>query len=260
MKRKRPRKPRARKEAEDQGSFGIIAIRDVPDETVFRFQLGPALLDQLRAKLESLSTVPLTEKFDAGYPGFYQLIYRGKPHYIGKTQRTIAARLSEHWHRLRKAGVPLEDLACRFAFVEDLSLIDITEKSLIRYFKDRGEAEWNGTGLGSKVPGYGRRGQRASQFVEQFAPDLDRLVTAGSKKPVTLKSVIRQIDSQAPIHFKIPREFQKKFDSSFASAIRIPVATLSFRDWVDVIQDALGPKWSVDRHPLSWYVVLASSK
>ena len=57
---KSSRKTRSAKEG-DESAFGIVDIRDVPTALIFRFQFGPALLEQLRNKLKDLPPLPLAE-------------------------------------------------------------------------------------------------------------------------------------------------------------------------------------------------------
>lgn len=247
---------------EDQNPPGYDAaaeIVEVPDAlraNLFRFQFGPALLQQLHDRLDSVGAVPFPPgALVADYPGFYQLFYDDKPVYIGKTSRTVAARLEEHRATLLRLGIELSRIKLRFVFVEDRSLVDISEQSLIRFFDAKGEAAWNGTGFGSKVSGFGRGAQKMSRFRELFPPNFQRAIEAGSATPLKLEELIRQLDQRGPIYFKIPRLYLKRFRKDFGSAHTIPPATLPYTEWAERVAQLISPGWTVQRQPMTWYVV-----
>lgn len=248
-------KPKAAKEAAAP-QFGIADLGGrVDPELIFRFQLGPAMLDQLRAKLESLPTVALTADVKAPHAGFYQIIYDGKPRYIGKAKSRIASRLRKHFKTLSRLGADPKKMKCRFAFVEDLSLVDMTEQALIAYFGERGESEWNGSGMGSNVTGYRRGGQLGSAFFKMFDPDPRREVPAGSDDPITFSQLIRQLDGKVAYDLKIPTDHKKAFAKAFPDSEAIPEATRPFEDWVKWLEKEIAPNWKIERREMSWYVV-----
>src|SRR6185437_7163950 len=118
----------AAEEAALRSGAVVRPIRDEPDELVFRFEVGPAILAQLLEKLERIPTMPLMNALGARYPGFYQLFMGGHPKYIGKTARPIGQRLKEHARKLRhRTGIDLDAISCKYAFVEDPSLVDVAE-------------------------------------------------------------------------------------------------------------------------------------
>src|SRR5690625_2955813 len=234
----------------------IQPIRDPEDEPyVFRFELGPAILQQLLVKLESLAAQPLTDAVvKARHPGFYQLILDGKPVYIGKTSRTISARLKEHLNKLRGRIVP-ERMMCRFAYVEDPSLVDISEGALIRFFDQLDAAEWNHTGFGSKVTGYRRGQQRRSIWATEFPPDLKWPVTAGGSSEVKLSRIITSIAGQAPITLSIPRDFKAEFDPDHPAPLNLPKGTRPVQEWIVWVEERLAKGWRVQRTNTGWYIV-----
>ncbi|MBN9680926.1 MULTISPECIES: Eco29kI family restriction endonuclease [unclassified Corallococcus] len=234
----------------------IAPIRDEPDHLVFRFELGPAILAQLLEKLSRVAAVPIREAEDAKYPGFYQLLLHDQPKYIGKTSRPISVRLREHIGKLRgRTGISLAEVRCRYAFVEDPSLVDVAEGALIDFFSRRGMADWNLSGFGSKVPGYGRDRTAASAWSRQYPPDLTHSVLAGTSEPLVLSDLVAVIGSQSPITFTIPKEYKAKFKAAHVARHGITPQTLPFIQWVDLVKGLLAPGWKLIQQPVGWYIV-----
>ncbi|HET6568326.1 MAG TPA: hypothetical protein VFG50_10210 [Rhodothermales bacterium] len=233
----------------------VQPIRDPEDEPfVFRFELGPAILQQLLVKLDSLDTHPLTNTVSAKHPGFYQLFLDGNPVYIGKTSRTVGERLREHVKKLR-GRIPLSRMACKFAYVEDPSLVDISEGALIRFFDQINAAEWNHSGFGSKATGFNRGQQVSSDWSGLFAPDLWWPVEAGANSDRTLGQIVAQVARQAPITFSIPRNFRAPFNAEHSDSINRPVATKPFVVWVRWIRMLLAEGWRIKETDTGWYIV-----
>ncbi len=244
-------------EAEEPRSRGTVQpIRDVADELVFRFEVGPAILAQLLQKLDRLATMPLPEALDAKYPGFYQIFIDGEPKYIGKTARPVGARLREHSKKLRgRKGIDFANVTYRYAFVEDPSLVDVAEGALIDFFAARGLADWNTTGFGSKVSGHGRGGQEASDWAKQFPSDLEMLIAGDGPMPLSLDAIVRQVASRSPITLSVPVKLREQFQREHDGIIGDGSSQRSFKQWIELIEDRLAPKWRLDRKAESWYIV-----
>lgn len=233
----------------------VTPIRVAADEPfVFRFEVGPAILAQLLEKLRTLEIRPLADGMNAPHPGFYQLFLDGQPVYIGKTSRTVGERLGEHVKKLR-GRVPPERIGCRFAYVEDPSLVDMAEGALIKFFDARGEAEWNRSGFGSKTTGYGRAGTRGADWDTEFPPDLNWPLQAGSNYPITLDALIRMIARRAPIPFSIPRTHRTAFNAAHTGTLNVAEETQTFRQWAELVERHLAAGWTIQRESRSWYIV-----
>lgn len=233
----------------------VTPIRDVPDLFVFRFELGPAILAQLLEKLRQIPLVPIRRALDAKYPGFYHIYYKGEPKYIGRSTRPIRARLREHVNKLSgRKGLSLDDVAVKYAFVEDPSLVDVSEHALIEYFSEHGLADWNKSGYGGKATGYGRGRQKRSKWAEEFPPDLALPITAGSDEAVSLFGLVYQVASSAPVTFSIPNEFRAAFSTDHPEPVEVPEQTLPFEEWVDLISGMLKPGWRVEKEQQAWYI------
>lgn len=234
----------------------IRPIRDVDDRFVFRFEIGPAILAQLREKLERIPLVSISDALDAKYAGFYQIFVAGEPKYIGKTARPIGQRLREHARKLAKRrGIDFATVTCRYAFVEDPSLVDVAEGALIEFFGAQGLAEWNTSGFGSKVTGHGRGAQAASEWAQSYPPDLDAVVEIEGPEVMSLFDLVRQVKSGAPITLSVPRKFVERFAEDHPMPIVPKTRKLPFAKWVAVIEEYLHADWMVRREAESWYVV-----
>lgn len=232
----------------------VQPIRSEEDEPyVFRFEVGPAILYQLLEKLRGLPNHSMSEGLEAEHPGFYQLLLDEKPVYIGKTSRAIGARMREHVRKLR-GRLSTERVTCRFAYVEDPSLVDVSENVLIRFFDELEATEWNHSGFGSKATGYGRAGQSTSDWGAQYPPDLDWPVEAGAGEEQTLKQIIDQLNRGAPITFSIPRKYRKAFDADHSNTIVEKITTMPFSEWVQWVEERLAPEWRIEKTSTGWYV------
>lgn len=247
----------------------VMPIRDVDDNFVFRFEVGPAILSQVLAKLNRLPEHPLVAVAAEGvrryegarqfpgvekYRGFYQLFHRGLSKYIGKTSRPVGQRLREHALKMfGRQNLDLAEVTCRYIFVEDPSLVDMAEGALISHFGAL--AEWNTSGFGSKVPGSGRGGQRQSEWQAQFPPNLNVPVVAGSDTPMTLTQFVGQLSSRAPLTLSIPNSKRAEFRRVHAGVvIEEAPREMPWSEWVAVAERRLIYGWRIDRSDENWYI------
>lgn len=226
---------------------------DVDARYVFRFEFGPAILAQVLEKIQSLPLTPLLEikMENAPYPGFYQLFHNEDSVYVGRTIRPVAARLSEHARKLR-GRVPLNEMTARFLFVEDLSLVGLSEDAMISYFEPLGLDEW-AMGFGSKATGYGRAKQQSDWHVAN-PPDLAFVLTAGDPRPQTLRQLVRAVAKGAPVVLSIPRESTKSFDEAHPDRFIVAPEAKPFNVWITEIERRLADGWRISREPMGWYI------
>jgi len=245
----------AAEEAALRSGAVVRPIRDEPDELVFRFEVGPAILAQLLEKLERIPTMPLMNALGARYPGFYQLFMGGHPKYIGKTARPIGQRLKEHARKLRhRTGIDLDSISCRYAFVEDPSLVDVAEGALIDFFGARSLAEWNASGFGSKVTGHRRGQQDASEWAQRYPADLRVKVLLDLSSPVPFQQLVKSIKSQSPITLSVPKRMLASFQRDHDFSVELGSNSRSFEEWMKFVEQHLATGWRINRQAESWYI------
>jgi hypothetical protein len=229
---------------------------DIDPRYVFRFEFGPAILAQVLEKISSLPITALTEVVaepNAVYPGFYQLFRKGESVYVGRTIRPVGQRLGEHSRKLR-GRVPLVEMGARFLFVEDLSLVGLSEDAMIAYFHPLGLDQWGKMGFGSKATGFNRAGQE-SDWHDSFPADLTLPIVAGHALAKTVRQLVASIARGAPLVLSIPRQLVAKFDEGHPGLFLVPPQERPFNDWVVDIEMRLAHGWRVDRKPMAWYIV-----
>jgi hypothetical protein len=226
---------------------------DVDERYVFRFEFGPAILAQVLEKIRVLPLIPLLEiKMEhAPYPGFYQLFHNEESVYVGRSLRPVAARLAEHARKLR-GRVPLNEVAARYLFVEDLSLVGLSEDAMISYFQPLGLDEW-AMGFGSKATGHGRAKQKSAWHVAN-PPDLAFALTAGSPEPRTLRQLVRAVAKGSPVTLSIPRESAASFDEAHPDRFIVATQRRPFLEWIAEIEARLASGWHISREQMGWYI------
>lgn len=246
----------------------VTVIRDVDDRFVFRFEVGPAILAQVLQKLDNLEEFPVLEVVEERlsglkrkrrfpgvekYRGFYQLLHHGKLQYFGKTARAIGVRLFEHEGKLfGREGIDLKAMMCKYTFVEDPSLVDMAEGTLISHFGHL--AAWNASGFGSKVTGAGRFDQKPSEWQNQFPPTPDVLVDGASGATLTLEELLKKIARPAPLNISVPKALKAAFRNEHPGKISFPSSKLPWVKWVEIFESKLGKGWEVKRGPENWVV------
>jgi hypothetical protein len=248
-------------EEEEEEEEGLVGRRlqliphDVDARLVFRFEFGPAILAQVLEKIHDLPQLPLAgiKRGNAPYPGFYQLFRNGESVYVGRAMRPVGARLAEHARKLR-GRIPLAEMTAHFLFVEDLSLVGLSEDAMIAYFHPLGLDAWGKMGFGSKATGYGRAGQQ-SEWHTANPPNLTLPIRAGNARPRTLRQLVRTIASGGPLVLSIPKALWNSFDEAHPDRfIEVP-RDLPFDAWIAEIERRLSAEWRIQRQPMAWYIV-----
>jgi hypothetical protein len=242
-------------ESEARSKSRVRPIHDEPDYLVFRFEVGPAILAQLLDKLNTLGSVPLNEALGARYAGFYQIFLNSEPKYIGKTARPIGVRLREHARKLlHRTGIEFDKLECKYAFVEDPSLVDVAEGALIDFFGARGLADWNASGFGSKVTGHRRGRQVASNWSVQYPPDIDAVIEPMVTGDLTISRLVRALASCSPLTLSVPRRHTAAFLLQHSEHADIDMSAKPFSEWMQVVESHLNAGWHLNKQAESWYI------
>jgi|GEM_PF-443227 len=237
----------------ERPAYGAVQpIRGEAENQVFRFEVGPAILEQVRRTLERMPIRSLAESVRlAKHPGFYQLFLDGKPVYIGKTSRPIGTRLGEHTKKI-SSRIDISRMTCRYAYVEDPSLVDVAEGALIKFFEK--EASWNTSGFGSKVTGSGRSGQALSFWDQQFPADLDKNIPVAIPAGTTLKQFIQIVARNAPFTLSVPKGHVEQFLEAHPKTLDALSETRTFSKWCAFIETKLAKGWRIDRRYNAYYI------
>lgn len=227
----------------------------VDPNKVFRFEFGPAILAQVLEKIDKLDPIPLQDVSSAvaPYPGFYQLFRNRDSVYVGRTIRPVATRLGEHRKKLR-GRVPLSEMYARFLFVEDLSLVGLSEDAMIAYFHPLGLDPWGKMGFGSKPAGFGRAKQE-SNWHAVYPPDTEIEVEAGHPRPRTLIQLIRLIAKGAPVVLAVPGEFKRRFEEDHPGTFQTAIQKRCFTEWMEEVEGRFADGWYIRKEAMAWYIV-----
>lgn len=137
-------------------------LSDDPDNcsAEFRLSITKALSDQLHKSIQVLPPAPLNAStIGALHPGggVYQLYLDGELIYIGKADKSLVDRLSQHERKISgRTGFHESEMTFTCLYVvEDLSAM-APERLLIDHYRGDGRCPWNTNGFGNKDPGRNR--------------------------------------------------------------------------------------------------------
>ncbi len=138
----------------------------------FDFDLDRGIREQVVEKLEKSPALSLQPNVGPPTSGIYALYFKNTLVYVGKAskgttarKRTLRARLNEHVGNLSgRNNLSLADMTCRYLTFVSEWWVFAAEFALITHY----QPEWNGSGIGSKIPGVGRPGIRVSRFNKAF--------------------------------------------------------------------------------------------
>jgi hypothetical protein len=174
----------------------------------FRLSITKALGDQLAAALATLVPAPLrADELAKLQPrgGVYQLYHNGEFVYVGKADRSLPTRLTDHLRKISgRANISLDDMGFTALYVEeDLSAV-APETLLINRYRATGGVPWNLNGFGNNDPGRRRDDTRFEppHFDALYPANLDlpcERITAGTYKVVDL---LRQVKATLPFVFR----------------------------------------------------------
>ncbi|RMI43888.1 GIY-YIG nuclease family protein [Streptomyces triticirhizae] len=234
----------------------------------FRLSITRALGHQLAEAFDELAPAPLTpENLDrldeqaeaerlSSRSGVYQLYRRGEFVYVGKADKRLSGRLSQHLRKISgRSNISPSEISFKCLYVaEDFSAV-APEKLLIKKYKADGHIPWNTNGFGNKDPGQrrDRTALSADHFDALFPIDLDRQVDGLGTGEHQLADLLAKIKSGLPYNFR----FQK--DSRFdAVSVTVPSAALTADAVFRLVAPALPEDWQISA--LMGYVIMYPDK
>ncbi|MBF6095719.1 GIY-YIG nuclease family protein [Nocardia cyriacigeorgica] len=222
----------------------------------FRLSITKALGDQLADALAALVAIPLTEEnLNAGVderPGVYQLYLDGEFVYVGKADKSLRDRLSQHLRKIsgrRDIDLTRVTFSCLYV-AEDFSAL-APEQLLISHYKGKGGVPWNHNGFGNKDPGRQRDTTtlKDGHFDVKFPIDLDVPVLGLRTGKVTLDSFLKTLKSGLPYVFRYAVPPRSKLES-----LDVARADLTAHEAFRLVSATLPPSWQITA--LMGYVIM----
>ncbi len=206
----------------------------------FDFDLGRAVLEQLRAQLADIEGGPLTALGQVeDRRGIYQLIYQDVPVYIGKANESILTRLTKHQRKIvGRRNIDITDMAFKGLYVHGNWAASVSEDMLIKDYVRHGQASWNGTGFGINDPGRNRDNTvlAANHFDRQYPirddwpcsdigpnnwPAWDLIQTFKDQLPFLFRTGVKEADV-AGVQIVVPQRAMSARDLLILLAQHVP--------------------------------------
>ncbi|MDX3855420.1 GIY-YIG nuclease family protein [Streptomyces sp. AK02-01A] len=221
----------------------------------FTLSITKALGDQLADALKKLDRAPLAEESIARLkekPGVYQLYLNGKFVYVGKADKSLPVRLSNHLRKISgRRNISLDEMAFSCLYVaEDFSAL-APEQLLITHHKGMGDIPWNNNGFGNKDPGRQRDSTvlKRNHFDILFPIDLDRPIDGLRPGGMTLQELLEATKAGLPYNFRYGKSADFK-----TRHVHVPAAGMTADEVFQLVSAEIPAKWQVTA--LMGYVIM----
>ncbi|MFE5841252.1 Eco29kI family restriction endonuclease [Streptomyces niveus] len=212
----------------------------------FTLSITKALGDQLADALGKLDRAPLTEESLACLkekPGVYQLYLNDKFVYVGKADKSLPARLSNHLRKISgRRNISLDEMTFSCLYVaEDFSAL-APEQLLITHHKGMGDIPWNNNGFGNKDPGRQRDNTvlKRNHFDVLYPIDLGRPIEGLQAGETTLHELLETIKAGLPYIFRYGKSAEFKTRS-----VHVPAAGMTADEVFQLVSAEIPAKWQV---------------
>ncbi|NIJ39909.1 hypothetical protein FHS78_000164 [Parvibaculum indicum] len=214
---------------------------DIP--SVMREQL-PRFFSNLEIETLNLENIG---KIPEGAQGAYLLFLRDELVYVGKTdaQAGFRNRLTRHFNSIQhRHNLLPKEVGFKATRIFVFSTFDI-ETMLIEEYSRHYELRpaWNFSGFGSNDPGHNRENQHPAQFDLDYPIDIDRPIEFLPPGQHTLVDVAKELKSYLPYLFRYEGARGEGHPDMQNLEIVIPAETVTMRDVLKLILDALPPSW-----------------
>lgn len=236
--------------AQASGTYGRGTYHDD-----FRLSITKALGDQLARALTQLGRAPLDKQYILELeerPGVYQLYLRGEFVYVGKADRSLPNRLSNHLRKLSgRRNIELTEVTFSCLYVEEDFSALAPEQLLISQHKEMGNIPWNNNGFGNKDPGRQRDSTilKNNHFDVLFPIDLDRPIDGFECGRISLGELLKIIKNVLPYNFR----YAEPPDSS-STFVQVSYARMSASDAFLLVSESLPDSWQIT--VLMGYVIM----
>ena len=230
----------------------------------FEFDLPSALLVRLIDVLDGVVPAELNITNLAQMPdeqGVYQLLYKGKIVYIGKTDGDagLRRRLLRHSKKVvQRQNLDPKDVTFKAVRIFVFTAIDL-ETELIKHYGGVKNIEWNGSGFGSNDPGRERDTSKVGpgHFDYEYPIEIDRLIDFPISEGESCFGVLKRLRMDLPFTLrwqtlaKGSRKPHIDLEDSTISPIMTPV---SVRDLIAHLTKCLPSGWQATAFP--GYIIL----
>jgi hypothetical protein len=226
----------------------------------FTFDLTGALAEQLDAALPTLTpellSVGQLQTVDP-VPGIYQLYLRGDLVYVGKADRSLRARLSDHHRKIiGRLNIDIADMTFTGLYLEGTWIPVGPEQMLIKRRELQGvRPPWNFNGFGINDPGKERDTTNfgPEHFDVLYPANIDHAIGTVSHGISLVSDLLPVVKRELPYVFRYENQWAKHPDylSSYVTITKsVPTAGEVF----DALISALPPGWQITVLP--GYVIM----
>ena len=226
----------------------------------FTFDLTGALAEQLDSALPTLIPAPLTmsqlQQVDT-VPGIYQLYLDGDLVYVGKADRSLRARLSDHHRKISgRLNINVADMTFTGLYLEGTWIPVGPEQMLIKRRENQGiKPPWNFNGFGINDPGKERDTTNfgSEHFDVLYPADLDYPLTRiGPGQPLA-SELLPQLKRELPYIFRYENQWAKHPDY-LASHVTVVQSAPTAAQLFGALITALPAGWQITALP--GYVIM----
>ena len=223
----------------------------------FKLSITKALADQLAEKLAPLKKHPLTidaiRHLDAR-AGVYLLWLDEARVYVGKAQKSLPARLQNHWNKLRgRKNIDIEKVSFVCLYVDEDLDAAAPERLLIKHYrKERGSngVPWNTNGFGNKDPGRRRDKSEVEEnhFDAMFPVNLAFNALRFKVGRTTVGKLLSELKKQLPYNLR----FDKKSEDArndYRIELDVPKEQYTAEEAIELVVGALPEQWQATALP-----------
>lgn len=225
----------------------------------FTFDLTGALAEQLDAALPGLNPESLAMSQLAAVeaiPGIYQLYHGDELVYVGKADRNLHDRLTDHYRKISgRLNIDIDDMRFTGLYLEGTWIPVGPEQMLIKRREDQGiRPPWNYNGFGINDPGRERDTTNfgADHFDVLYPANLDYVIENVSGGTYPVSDLLPTIKRELPYIFRYENRYARHPDYLEAQATveNMPTALEVF----NALMDALPSGWQLTALP--GYVIM----
>jgi hypothetical protein len=199
--------------------------------------------------LDGMGSAPLTHPALQEIPegqGVYQLLLRGSPVYIGKTDSDagLHERLTRHaWSIQNRSNLDVVTVSFKAVRIFVFTAMDL-ETQLIRHYAKKGSQLWNKSGFGSNDPGRNRDHTRVkpTSFDALYPIDLDQAVTLADSGHMSVMKGLALLRNELPYTLRAVGK-KKGHPDLRESIMGVPNGTTSCREMMQLAIAALPTGW-----------------